>query len=63
VVAFDEPVSATLAALPPAPLILPEIVKACAVDEKFTPATFAPLTGTVVAEGANVYPDLLGVTV
>ena len=55
------PVSFTVAPDPPAPLIVPEIVKACA-DVKFA-VLFAPLTVTAVLVGVNTKPALLGVTV
>jgi len=45
VAALAAPLSVTVAPLaPPAGLIVPEILKVCAVAVKFTPVTFAPFT-------------------
>jgi hypothetical protein len=45
VVAPAAPFSVTVAPLPPAAgLIVPEILKVCAVAVKFTPVMFAPFT-------------------
>jgi hypothetical protein len=61
VVAVADPVSFTVAPLPPAPLIVPEIVKVCA-ELKFA-VLFAPLTVTAVLAGVIAKPVLVGVTV
>ena len=54
------PVNRTVAALPPAPLIVPLMVNVCVA--KFAVA-FALLIVTAVLAGLNVKPVLLGVTV
>jgi len=44
VVAVAAPLSVTVTAFPPAPLIVPEIEYVTAPDEKFTPVTLVPFT-------------------
>jgi hypothetical protein len=61
VVAVAAPLRATVAALPPAPLIVPEIVYVTVA--KFTPVRLALLTVAPRLAGVKVKPDLLGVTV
>ncbi len=57
VVALVAPVSATVAPLPPAVgLIVPEMLKVCAVSVKFTPVTLAPLIAILWLFGVNVKP-------
>jgi len=64
VVAFAGPVNVTVAPAPPATgLIVPEMLKVCAVPVKFTPVTFAPLIVAVWAVGLKANPALVGVTV
>jgi hypothetical protein len=60
-VAVAAPVNATVAPGPPAPLIVPEIVKVPVVLKFAVP--FAPLTVTAWFAGVNVKPVLVGVTV
>ena len=60
-VLLDAPVNWTVAPLPPAPLIVPLIVKFCA-EVKFAVA-FAPFTVAGRFGGVNEKPLLIGVTV
>jgi hypothetical protein len=62
--ALAAPLRVTVAPLPlAAGLMVPEMVKACAVSVKLIPVTFVPLTVIFVLPGLNVYPALLGVSV
>jgi hypothetical protein len=57
VVALAAPLSVTVAPLPPAVgLIVPEILKVCAVSVKFIPAMLAPLTVMLWLLGVKVKP-------
>jgi hypothetical protein len=57
VVAFAGPVNVTVAPAPPATgLIVPEMLKVCAVPLKFIPVTLAPLIVAVWLTGVNEYP-------
>ena len=65
-VAVEAPVNATVAPLPPEPLIVPEIENVCvetAVETKFMPVTFAVVTAAAKEAGLNVKPVWLTVTV
>ena len=65
-VAVDVPVNLTVAALPPVPLIVPEIenvVGAVAVAVKFAPLMFAVVIVSASDVGLKVKPVWLGVTV
>src|SRR4051794_20348537 len=61
-VAVDVPVSVMVAALPPAPLMVPPILKVCNAELKFA-VWLAPLSVTFCAAGVKTNPALLGVTV
>ena len=52
-----------LTAAPEPPVMVPEIEKVCAVAEKFTAVTLAPLTVTEEEAGLKVKPEREGVTV
>jgi hypothetical protein len=57
VVELAAPLSVTVVPLPPAVgLIVPEILKVCAVSVKFTPVTLAPLTVVLWLLGVKVKP-------
>ena len=60
-VALDVPLSATVAPLPPAPLIVPEMLQVPVL--KLMPVTLALLTVAAWLAGLNVNPLLLEVTV
>ena len=62
--AFVAPLSTTVAAFPPVPLIVPETLKlGAATDVKFTAVTLPLLTVAFWLTGVKVNPALLGVTV
>ena len=61
-VAVAVPVNFTVAPDPPAPLIVPVIVKVCTAELKFAVA-FAPFTVTAWLVGVKVKPVFVGVTV
>jgi hypothetical protein len=56
-------VNVTVAAFPPAPLIVPDTVNVGAVEAKAGTVTLAPFTITAWLVGVNVNPALVGVTV
>jgi hypothetical protein len=58
---LDDPVNWTVAPLPPAPLIVPVIVKVCAVELKFAVA-FAPFNVMGWFTGVKEKPFFAGVT-
>ena len=61
-VAVAAPVSLTVAPDPPAPLMVPVIVKVCTAEVKLAVA-LAPLTVIVWLAGVKVKPVFVGVTV
>jgi hypothetical protein len=63
VVTVAVPLNATVAPLPPVPLMLPEMLYVCAAEVKLIDVRLLPLIVTLVLVGLKVNPDLLGVTV
>ena len=62
VVAPKVPFRVTAAPLPPAPLMVPLMVKVCAAELKFAVA-LAPLIATGWLDGVMTNPEFVGVTV